>query len=299
MKLLTEFLYLEGTSEDDSLDEDLVNISINTAPHHLGSFPEQGKTKPQSFCKASEIIDKKDKVPLAQPSNKHENKSIQAVPKQDSQTAKQPVSAINKTLHSQDIQPLVLSKNEPNISSKKNISSIDVSTNKVAQKIEVKSDTRNPIATKPLATNINTSKESKDLPKCSSKNVDSTFKPLKEPVCDRKGELNLETRSTEDKAKIKNAQKAQSASNNVKTNSNIISTINAASDTSANSSANSALGDTQAKRLRTDSSSSYGSLYGGTNFTEHDATTIAAQIEKVPSPYRKMFETKSKVSLLF
>ena len=278
----------------------MVNISINTAPHHLGTFPEQGKTKPQNFCKASETIDKKDKVPLAQPSNKHENKSIQAVPKQDSQMAKQPVSAINKTLHSQDIQPLVHSKNEPNISSKKNISSIDVSTNKVAQKIEVKSDTRNAIATKPLATNINTGKESKDLPKCSSKNVDSTSKPLKEPVCDRKGELNLETRSTEDKAKIMNAQKAQSASNNVKTNSNIISTINATSDiSSANSSANSALGDTQAKRLRTDSSSSYGSLYGGTNFTEHDATTIAAQIEKVPSPYRKMFETKSKVSLLF
>ena len=79
----------------------------------------------------------------------------------------------------------------------------------------------------------------------------------------------------------------------------IISTINATSDTSANSSANSALGDTQAKRLRTDSSSSYGSLYGGTNFTEHDAATIAAQMEKVPSPYKKMFEAKSKVSLLF
>ena len=281
------------------MDEDLVNVSINTAPHHLGTFPEQGKTIPQNFCKASETIDKKDKVPLAQPSNKKENKSIQAVPKQDGETVKQPVSAINKTLHSQNIQSLAPSANEPNISSKKNSSSIDVSTNKVAQKIELKSDTRNPIATKSLATNINTGKEPKDLPKCSSKNVVSTSKPSKQQVCDRKCELSLETRSTEDKSKVKNTQKAQSASHNVKTNSNIISTINATSDTSATSSANSALGDTQAKRLRTDSSSSYGSLYGGTNFTEHDAATIAAQMEKVPSPYKKMFEAKSKVSLLF
>ena len=279
----------------------MVNISINTASHPLGTFSEQGKTKPQNFCKASETIDKKDKVPLAQPSNKHENKSILCVPKEDGKTAKQPVSAINKTSYSQDIQPLVHSKNEPNISIKKNISSIDVSTNKVAQKIELKSDTRNPIASKLLATNMNTGKEPKDILPCSNKSVAS--KPTKEQVCDqsqhdRDGEHNLTTSSTEDDSKIRNAQKVQSTSNNVKTNSKMSSTINATSDTSANSSANSALGDTQAKRLRTDSCSSYGSLYGGTNFTEHDATTIAAQMEKVPSPYKKIFEAKSKVSLL-
>ena len=55
-------------------------------------------------------------------------------------------------------------------------------------------------------------------------------------------------------------------------------------------------GDSQSKRFRTDSSSSYGSLFGGSSSIEHDATTIAAQMEKIPSPVRKMFESKSKVS---
>ena len=54
-------------------------------------------------------------------------------------------------------------------------------------------------------------------------------------------------------------------------------------------------GETQTKRFRTDSSSSYGSLFGGSSTIEHDASTIAAQLEKIPSPVRKMFESKSKV----
>ena len=293
-----------GTSEDDSLDEDVFNVSTDSSPRTVGSSNALAVSNAVTKIDSSSRQDEQKEKEIPVISFKHDNeakvKSVD-VPINKSKDASMVSSELTTKAYS-TVKPVVNNVKEKEAAvvskvqkeSKSNvIEKVDKKENIVKQE---EKNQRN-IVTKPNSQLVDKTKEissEKAIVKddiASAQKTDQNSVHVNSKAVDK----NVMSKVIESVTKKDDTNVSANQKKDAKT------TLTLPADTSFNIteksiSARGSEGETQTKRFRTDSSSSYGSLFGGSSSIEHDASTIAAQLEKIPSPVRKMFESKSKVS---
>ena len=296
-----------GTSEDDSLDEDVFNISPIATPHivieNKVSATSAVDKKTTSIHGKEENMQKQIGSIASKSSIQETPKSVGAPSNQGQKTTVEP-SESNAKKHSIVSPPQNAVKvKEPVTVPETNKASTDGGKEKIAKmqiaaKEEEKCKKEDASATKPKLAE-KTTDANKDKVKA-KKNViaqktDKKGVPNNQNITEKSSDKNVKSKVDESASKKDNKAVSDNKTKETKT---ILSppADHALNVTEKSMSARAPEGDSQSKRFRTESSSSYGSLFGGSSSIEHDASTIAAQMEKIPSPVRKMLESKSKVS---